>query len=492
MAEITSNYDYSMIGSMGGEGAQSVNGDMINKIRAAEEESIIDPISEKIDNIALETEKIDEIKAKIADFQDIVSYFDLNNDENVFNQFLFDTTGDSAVFDATNMSTLEEGTTQVNVSQLAQKDVYQSNVVLEADLESNLNAGTFTIQIGSEDAIEFDTTGKTLSQIASEINGTEGIAASVEETGTGEYRLAIKSSDPGLDNALMIRGDASISLGYSEFDTDGVTEITNATNHTLSAQNLQANIDGIDYNVSSNSITTQGNLTITALKVDAPGEYSSVTVSKDSSAVTVAAEALATQYNELLSLVNEELYSPDSVIGDKDTLRTIVSDIKNMLFLSFGAKTPEFGDAVDEYGDTIYAHSNVTNNDKNIFSYGFELDKSGNLSIDTEIFNKAVDENFDDLKNVFTGVYENKGLGVQIKDYLDTLSGYDGLLTKYEESMGERQTELESEKEDEIERLDSKYGLMAQQFSEYSAIIAQLEASFGGLKMMIEQSTSGN
>lgn len=65
MAEISSTtntptYDYSNIGSVGSEAAQSVNGEMINKIRAAEEKAKIDPITKDIDNIALEQEKIEE------------------------------------------------------------------------------------------------------------------------------------------------------------------------------------------------------------------------------------------------------------------------------------------------------------------------------------------------------------------------------------------------------------------------------------------------
>jgi flagellar hook-associated protein 2 len=168
-----------------------------------------------------------------------------------------------------------------------------------------------------------------------------------------------------------------------------------------------------------------------------------------------------------------------------------------MLFDNYGAETPTFGTETDDYGDIVKAHSNVTNNDKNLFMFGFELDKNGHLSVDSDTFNDIVNgenENysFEDLKSVFTGAYENKGLGVQIKDYLDDLDGYEGLLTNYESQMDERKIELEEEKEEEIDRLDAKYGIMAEQFSAYSAIIAQMEASFSGLKMMIEQSTSGN
>lgn len=571
MAEVTSttsSYDYSMIGSIGSEAAQSVNGDMINKIRAAEEKAKIDPITEDIENIALETEKMEEIKTKVSEFQDFVSYFDLYNDENVFNQYHFDTTGTSAVFDAVNMSNMQEGTTTVEITQLAQRDVFQSTTVGSKD--GNVASGTLSIQVGTGTAIEFDTSvGMTYDELASAINKEEGLSASMEQVGDSEYRLIVKSTESGEANVLTISGldlgfntgnkqvnSSSISdtssnptagqtitivdsLGADEvFTFDGSTsfatmvstindhadfnasinsdneiEITMADgsdvtistdvtdlsfsgenlNHTQKAQNMNATIDGIDYDVSSSSITTQGSLEITGLELGS----STITVSKDTDAITVAAEAMVTQYNELQELLNDEIYSGESVIEDKSILKDILADLKNMLFSSYGASNPEYGDEIDEYGDIVKAHSNVTNNDMNIFVFGFELDKSGSLTIDTDTFEGIIngeDDNYtvDDLKNVFTGSYENKGLGVQLSEYLDGLDSYEGKFYNFDIDIVTKKEDLEEDKTEEIERLDAKYGIMAEQFSAYSSLIAQMEASFNGLKMMIEQSTSGN
>lgn len=589
MAEVsntTSTYDYSMIGSVGSEAAQSVNGEMINKIRAAEEKAKIDPITEDIDNIDLEKEKIEEIKAKVLEFQNVVNFFDIYNDENVFNQYLYDTSGSAAVFDATNKSTLKEGTTSINVTQLAQKDVYQSNQLTGISDTDNIAQGqtignNLSIKVGTNDAYEFTMynlneagdaieSAKTYQELINEINQKDDLQASLEEIGTDGgnpiYRLIIKSAEPGSDNELTITQNG-VDFGYADVQSDGTisnwgttlgegsleltdnsgnsllidtdgesyTDILNAidadpnfsavksdgdtkikitasdgstvsvietgennlnfanSSKTLTAQNLNATIDGVEYDVSSNSITTQGSLKITAIELGA----STVTVSKDSSAVTVAVETMATKYNELQKMLNEEIYSEESTIEDKDTLRTILSDIKNMLFQNYGAESPEFGDEEDEYGDQVKAHSNVTNNNLTVFMFGFELDKTGNLNVNTDTLQNILngeDEHYDldDLKNVFTGTYENKGLGVQMKEYLDDLDGYNGLLSNYETGIITRKEDLEEDKKEELDRLDTKYGIMAEQFSAYSAIIAQMEASFSSLKMMIEQSTSSN
>lgn len=498
MAEVTNtntpSYDYSMIGSIGSDATKSLNGEMINKIRAAEEKATLDPITKDIDDMALESEKITEIKTMVSEFADILSYFDLNNEDNVFNQFYFDTSGTSAVFDAVDKTALEEGTTTIDVDTLAKRDVYQSNTTtaMGIDLDTNLNMGTISIAVGTGASIDFDTTDITLDTLAKNINKTDGISASVEAVGDSNYRLVIKSTETGTANELTISGAASQSLGYTTDGATGGTTIA-AGAQTSDAIDLKAYIDGVEYNTSSNSITTQGALKITAIK---EGESSTITITKDSSAITAAADAMVTYYNNLVSTVNEELYSEESVINDKSSLKNILTDIKSMLFAKYGAEDPDFDAITTDTSDpNYYTHANVSNNELTIFSFGFELDRYGNLSIDDYTLNKIVsgeNENYDidDLKSIFTGVYENKGLGVQIKEYLDDLDGYNGLLTTYEKNMLERGVDLKEDKEKEIERLDAKYGILAEQFSAYGAVIAQLEASFGGLQMMIKQSTS--
>ncbi|MEA2050395.1 MAG: flagellar cap protein FliD N-terminal domain-containing protein [Campylobacterota bacterium] len=582
MAEITNStqptYDYSMIGSIGGEAAESVNGEMINKMRAAEEESLIDPITEDIDHLTIESEKLDEIKTKITEFQGIVDYFDMFSDDNVFNQYLFDTSGDSAVFDAVDMTALEEGTTTVNITQLAQKDVYQSNMITGIESSDSISQGqtigeNLSIEISTGETYEFTMynlnddgdaieSAKTYDELINEINAVEELSASLEEVGSDNgdpiYRLVIKSAETGEDNALTITqngvdfgfgnmtsssidnwgetlGEGSLKInGELVIDnTDGKTyeqilsliddhadfvavkdgdtikisaadgseiviEETGDNNfdfadgsQALVAQNLNATIDGIDYDVSSSSLTTQGSLKITGLSL---GE-SSITVSKDTSAVLLAAEAMVTQYNELTEMLNEEIYSSEPAVEDTSMLKTILSDIKNMLFQNYGADTPEYGDTEDEYGDIVKAHSNVTNNDKNLFMFGFELDENGTLSVDsdtmTDIINGENDYyDFDDLQSVFTGDYANKGVGVQIMDYLDALDGYNGTFYNYDLEMIEKEEELTEDKEEELERLDAKYSIIAEQYASYSAIIASMESAFSGVEMMIAMETS--
>jgi flagellar hook-associated protein 2 len=67
-----------------------------------------------------------------------------------------------------------------------------------------------------------------------------------------------------------------------------------------------------------------------------------------------------------------------------------------------------------------------------------------------------------------------------------------GLLDTYEKAMLKRETVLKEDKDKAQTTLDNKYKQLALQFSAYGTIINQMESSFSGLKMLIQQSTASN
>lgn len=313
-----------------------------------------------------------------------------------------------------------------------------------------------TETLGMSRGEKFSTEGLTYEELAKKINNNSSYTANVESVGENQNRLVIKSSESGLENAITIT-QTGVDLGLNE-----------ASNHTVSAQNMKATVDGIDYDVSSNVIVVDGGLKITAVEKNEPGEFSSISIEKDVSTVEPLLQDFVSQYNALVSVIDDELYSSESSIEDKSTLRTVVEGIKDKLFGSYG-------------------------DDKlSIFNFGFEVDKNGVLSLDSTKFNEAMEDDIGALKDLFIGAAESPGLGTDLKEYVDSLDSFDGLLTKYEENMNSRKESLQEDVDSAQESLDSRYALLAQQFASYGAVIAQFENQFAGLKMMIEQSISGN
>ena len=94
------------------------------------------------------------------------------------------------------------------------------------------------------------------------------------------------------------------------------------------------------------------------------------------------------------------------------------------------------------------------------------------------------------MKSLFIGTAENKGLGTILKEKIDEMKFSDGIISLYGDGLTKRKETLEQDKKKATELLDAKYLQLANQFAAYTAIISQMESSFGGLKMMIQQSTS--
>lgn len=446
---------------LGSGQASALNSDLIEKLKTAERKSAVEPIEKRITNITGEKETFSTVKTKVSELLESIKPFDLfvSGGVTAFGQKSATTSGDSVTFDAADLQALKKGITTVSVSQLSQKDVYQSNAVDTTTKDAVINSGMLSIKAGSAVAEEFDTTNKTYKQLADEITSKTGMNAAVEQVGTNSFRLVIKSEESGIDNKLTITGAASQALGYT---TNGTAIST--SNHILEAKNMITKVDGVEYNVSSNNITVEG-LKITANKI---GD-STINIAEDNTKVETQMKNFITKYNELVALVDTEVFSATSKLDDKASVREVLSQIKSKLF--------------GTYGDS---------NDKSMFNYGIELDKYGGLTLDSTKFNKVVQEDMSSLKDVFLGKAEKKGVGTQLKELLSDMSLTGGILDTYDKGITIRETKLNSEKEKAENALNAKYEQLALQFASYGTLINQMESSFSGLKMLIQQSNSGN
>lgn len=433
---------------LGSSGSLELNSELLEKLRAAEDTAYLDPITEDIEETEAEIEAVDIIAAKIDELLEVVQYFDLyTSDTNVFNEVSASTSGSSVSFDATSTEDLNPGTVSVTITQLATKDVYQSDTI--SDTEATMDSGTLTVTVG-DDSYEFDTTDLTYAELVTQMNYNSALDVALEQVGDDSYRLVIKSANSGLDNAITISQSDDLDLGFDDED-----------NHVLTAQNLIAEIDGIDYNLSSNKVTMDNGLIITAVD---EGD-SSITIERDDSYIVEQVVAVADLYNELLDLITEYTTADDdelAVISDSSTLRSILSGIKEMFY--------------DTYG---------LDDEENAFIYGISFDEDGYMEIDEDELGEALADNYDDVYELFVGYAEKEGIGTRLKTYLDDLDSLDGVLTAYEDKLDDQLDDLEEEYEEESERLDEKYEQMAEQFAAYTVIITEMENAFASLELII-------
>lgn len=446
---------------LGSSGSTSLNSELIEKLKAADKESTVTPLEEKLEKFTTEKEVIADIQTKVSDLLTAVKVFSLNQSSgvNAFQQKSATVTGDGVSFDSDDLNVLKNGSLSVKVEQLAQKDVWQTNQFdgTTTTKDSKVNQGTLTIN-----GTNIDTTDKSYSDLVKEINKIDGVQASIVEDSAGKFRISIKSTETGVANKIDFtnsNGDISQAAG-SLF---GVGTANESEYNVLKAQDMKMKVDGVDYSGSTNTITIDG-LKITATKSD--GE-STINVEDDTTSLTTQMQAFVTAYNTLNTLITDEVHNTESSLGDKSAIRDIMSQLKNELF-------------------------GTGNGDKTIFSYGFSFDSSnGNLVLSTTEFESAVKNDKEGLQNLFVGVAEKKGIATTL-DELISNSGINKSLIDYESNMLSRETKLTEQRDAAQEALDAKYELMAEQFAAYTTIITQMENSFSGLKMLIEQSTASN
>ena len=311
----------------------------------------------------------------------------------------------------------------------------------------------FGITIGDE-TYDYSTDGKTYEELVEEINNNSGLEISLEQVGDSSYRMVIKSGESGSDNAISIT-QTDIDLGLEDED-----------NHVLTAQNLLATVDGIDYEMSSNKITLESGLIIKAVDEGT----STITIEKDNASVVEGIVNIADKYNELVDLVNSYILGDEdeaAVISDSSTLRTMMSGIKEVLFGTYGL-----------------------DNEESLFKYGISFDSDGYMQVDETELSTALTDNYDDLKELFVGYAEEEGIGTRLKTYLDSLDNLlDGLLTTYEDKLNTRLSTLTSDYETASEKLDEKYEQMASQFAAYTVLITEMETAFSSLQSIIDGSS---
>ncbi|WP_323594592.1 flagellar filament capping protein FliD [Aliarcobacter butzleri] len=447
---------------LGSSGSTSLNEALIEKLKEADKASSVTPLEKKLEKFTTEKEVVANIQTKVNELLSAVKVFSLNQTTgaNAFQQKSADVTGDGVSFDSDDLSALKSGSLSVKVEQLAKKDVWQSNQFdgKTVTKDSLVNKGTLEIN-----GTPIDTNNKSYSDLVSEINKIDGVQASIVEDSTGKFRISIKSTETGEANKIDFTDSNTDNISQAAVSLFGVGTANESEYNVLKAQDMIMKVDGVDYSGSSNTITIDG-LKITATK--STGE-STINIEEDNSNLKTQMQAFVTAYNTLNTLISGEVYSTDSSLGDKASIRNVMSQLKEQLF-------------------------GTGSGDKTIFSYGFSFDSSnGNLVLSSTEFENAIKNDKEGLQNLFVGVAEKKGIATAL-DELISNSGINKSLIDYESNMLSRQTKLTEQKDAAQEALDTKYKLMSQQFAAYTTIITQMENSFSGLKMLIQQSTASN
>ncbi|HED0921006.1 TPA: flagellar filament capping protein FliD [Campylobacter coli] len=409
-----------------GFGSGVLKQDTIDKLKEAEQKARIDPYTKKIEENTTKQKDLTEIKTKLLSFQTAVSSL---ADATVFaKRKVVGSISDNPPASLTVNSGVALQSMNINVTQLAQKDVYQSKGLANdggfvnaqltgtADLTFFSNGKEYTVRVDK------NTTYRNLADKINEASGGEIVAKIVNtgEKGT-PYRLTLTSKETGEDSAISFYAGKKDSNGKYTSDSEAETIFKNlgweldttssidpakdkkgygikdASLHIQTAQNAEFTLDGIKMFRSSNTVTDLGvGMTLTLNKT---GEIN-FDVQQDFEGVTKAMQDLVDAYNDLVTNLNAAT-DYNSETGTKGTLQGIseVNSIRSSILADLFDSQVVDGTTEDANGNKVNTKVMLSMQD-----FGLSLNDAGTLSFDSSKFEQKVKEDPDSTESFFSNI----------------------------------------------------------------------------------------
>lgn len=361
-------------------------------------------------------------------------------------------------FSITAKSDCSNTSMSVAVNQLAKAESISTKLASDktdengkAVFNNSFQAGTLTISVGEGKTFDVEVSeGDTLELIRRRINtskdNTYGVSCNVIKTSEG-YSFSLVAGETGLDSQNLSISVSNTSgsedknslskLAFDrtnelEKDENGNYVSKSGSNWTYSAgQNAVITVDGNTLESKTNEFKDQvAGVEIVAQRVsetetidgkEGPKPYQ-VDITSDDSAAAAKIQSFVNAYNSLMSTLNTL------------TQRNTYTDGKNNY------------DGGDLAGDSqvkalqnnlisLVTRGSADESGLDYYSCGLEYNKDGTLSLNTEKFSKALNDNINAVERLFT---DSDGLIDKISDQVYEYTKFGGLLT-------DRETELKSQ-----------------------------------------------
>ncbi|ECL9136335.1 flagellar filament capping protein FliD [Campylobacter jejuni] len=422
-----------------GFGSGVLTQETLDKLKEAEQKARIDPYTKKIEENTTKQKDLTELKTKLSAFQAAVS--SLGDSTAFAKRKVIASITDNPPASLSVSSGVALQSMNINVTQLAQKDVYQSKGLandsgyINASLEGSANLTFFSN--GKEYSVTIDKN-TTYKDLADKINTATGgeIVAKIVNTGEKDtpYRLTLTSKETGEDNAISFYPGAKDSDGKYKVDENakkafenlgwkldenalndgnfdpakskkgvGIIDDEKDPLHIQKAQDAKFTMDGIKMTRSSNTITDLGvGITLTLNKT---GEIN-FDVQQDSESVTKAMQDMVDAYNDLVLNLNAAT-DYNSETGTKGTLQgvTEVNSIRSSIISKLFESQSVDGKVEDANGNKISAKVMLSLQD-----YGLSMTESGTLNFDSSTFESKMKDNPDLTESFFSGVTQYKDI----------------------------------------------------------------------------------
>jgi len=316
-----------------------------------------------------------------------------------------------------------------------------------------VGTGTLNFTVGGESfSVGIDATNNTLEGIRDAINSAGGnskVTAAVLNSASGPM-LLLSANDSGAANAITIGvtgdgdGNNTDGSGLSALSyTGGALRLTQRT----AAQDAALTIDGISVTSPSNNVSTAiDGATFNLLNTGT----ATITISRDDSAITTAAQDFAKAYNELKDAIGK-LRSGN--LANDSTLRGIESSLSAVL----------------------QTGANVGGTFSHLTEIGVSRDRYGKMQVDVGRLGDVLGTNPSAVIALFT--HETEGFPARLKAVADSLTSSSGLIAGREEGLNSRVRSLEDQQLRVERRLVTIEKTLRAQFTALDTLVSQLQST---------------
>src|SRR5574344_315036 len=422
-------------------------------------------VTTKKENAQIELTGVGKLKSALSSFTDILDEVAKKNSFNKRSVVVKQDTSDP-VMTVETKDDASNGNYNITVTQLAQSTSYSTNV---EDSTAKLGAGTMTFSIGEgDDAKSFsidvgeDDTLETLRKKINQNGENFGVTANILTLSDGSSKFVLDSGNTGdaySNFSISSTGSDSLSVFNASVTTDDNGNKVSSGNMDLVHAGQDAKIEDEDGNESTSF------------------KSNNVSVSTDTASVKSMIESFISTYNDLRTTLDDlsarNTYTNGTCNDDggylagDSTCSTIKSSLSNML-------------------SSFSINSSSMNN---IFAMGIEMDNDGNLSLDSDTFDDAIDNNYEQVVAAFSG---DNGICSQMSESLKDYTKTGGILALREDSLNSDIRDYEQKEADNTTFLAKYEESLRSKYASLDTLVANLNQSLSYLSSALNTGTSSS
>lgn len=479
----------------------------------AKSSSINKNVTVKKETTNLEVSGVGKLKNALTNFQKALQAL---TEDNGFNtrKVTTDLPTENPFFSVTTNGEAANGEFDITVEQLAKSDKLTTSI--ENAKDKTFTAGKLTIELpdlvkedGTKSPRKFEieiSDDDNIDSIRKKINNNDfGVTASTitysDDQGKTYTKLVIDSGVSGKDSNIKMSFadknpgqavDPSKKIDSKDLfnvDTNGQTGNTVGKWDFTNGQNAIIKVDGNKLESSTNEFRNSvSGLTINALRLSKTEEIkkpdgstttgfvsNKVTISADTDAVTEKMQNFVTAYNSLLETM-DGLYKHNTYTDGKNNY--------DGGELSGDSMLRSLKNQIQEMMTNVQANSAGID----IYSMGIKFDKDGVMSLDTTKFKDNINDNFNALVNLFSGVEDKDNKGnvkngvlVRMDHMLEDYTKSGGILDKRKDALNEQLKQLQAKEDQNAQYLQSYEDNLRKRYARLDATMANYNNSLNYL-----------